>query len=820
MWHTQKLEKMSKQYINTLTQIIENGLDQKLIHHTVQDQMINGRTILVNHQNLINFGSCSYLGLETDPRLKSAAIEAVRKYGTQFSSSRTYASIHLYNELEHYLHQIFGKPAIVSASTTLGHLATLPVIISENDAVILDMQVHSSVQMAVKMLKAEGINVQVIRHNNMERLEDKIKSLRGKYQKIWYLADGVYSMFGDYAPFDRLTELLDTYPQFHVYIDDAHGMSWTGKHGVGVARSKMEHHDKMVLAVSLNKSFASAGGALVFPNQEMAQLVRNCGGPMIFSGPIQPPMLGVACESARLHLSDEIIPLQNHLKQLIDHTNQLIIDSGLPQYEMSGSPLFFIPVGLPRVAQNMVKRLIKEGFYVNSASFPATPMKQCGVRFMANGNLKKEDIRQMIEALHYHYPLAMAEEKMSFQTIEKYFERPDMLRNMVEIKPKQHSKTRQKLSGNLFHSIEEIDVKQWDRLFEGKGNGTHSSMRMLEKTFHQNNTELHHQWSFYYYWVKDEMGQTVLATPFTSTIIKDDMFASASISKKIEVERQQDPTYLTSKVIMLGTMITKGEQLFINRQHPKWKEALYMLIQEMQKALEKHNANGIMLRDFIDNHDEELRSVMLELGLSEVEILDTCMIKDLSWEDEKEYLSRLGQKYRYNVRKEILKYQDQFRVETAKLTTIKELKDAYQLYCNVYKKAFEFNVHQLPFEYFEAINQNPDYDILRLYLKDDLRPINEQKPVAIMFSHQKGGLYNALIVGLDYDYVYQANSYKQILYQTLLRAKALGCQSIDLASTAVLEKKKIGARPYKTYAFSQVTDHFNMAVIEAMAGQE
>ena len=69
------------------------------------------------------------------------------------------------NSLDH----IFEKPTIVTASTTLGHLATLPVIIGDNDAVILALQVHSSVQMAVKILKAEGVTVQVIRHNDMGR---------------------------------------------------------------------------------------------------------------------------------------------------------------------------------------------------------------------------------------------------------------------------------------------------------------------------------------------------------------------------------------------------------------------------------------------------------------------------------------------------------------------------------------------------------------------------------------------------------------------------------------------------------------------------
>ena len=245
-----------------------------------------------------------------------------------------------------------------------------------------------------------------------------------------------------------------------------------------------------------------------------------------------------------------------------------------------------------------------------------------------------------------------------------------------------------------------------------------------------------------------------------------------------------------------------------------------MLIDELQKAVERHDAKTIMLRDFMESYDETLKAAFLDLGFTETRLFDNCLINDLSWKDEQAYLSQLGQKYRYNVRKEILKYRHHFRVETARPNTPQEIADCYQLYRNVHNKALEFNCYALPLSFFEAINDHPTYDIIRLYLKEDPRPLAEQKPVAVTYNQRKGSLYSSIIVGLDYDYVYQYNAYKQVLYQTLQRAKALGCQRLDLSYTAVLEKKKIGARPYPTYAFTQVMDHFNMAVIEAMKGQK
>ena len=223
------------------------------------------------------------------------------------------------------------------------------------------------------------------------------------------------------------------------------------------------------------------------------------------------------------------------------------------------------------------------------------------------------------------------------------------------------------------------------------------------------------------------------------------MFASSAISRQIETIRKNDPEYLTSKTVTLGSLVTKGEHLFLDRTHPKWKKALSMLINQMQKTVQEQEASQLMLRDFITNRDEELKAEMLKLGFSETELLETCICNDLTWTDEADYLKRLGQKYRYNVRKEILKFKDKFRLETTKPSTQAEIETCYQLFCNVHEKAFEFNVHLLPLSYFEMMNESSDYDILRLYLKDDPRPSNEQKPVAVMYSFNKGGTYNAMM---------------------------------------------------------------------------
>lgn len=806
---------MSAQMIHTLNQMMENGKTRNLIHHYIEDQTLNGRTITLDGRELTNFGSCSYLGLEHHPALIEGAIEATRKYGTQFSSSRTYASLGLYQELEGRLEQMFQRPVLVTASTTLGHLATLPVIVGEKDAVILDMQVHNSVQLAVQLLKAEGISATLIRHNDMDALEEKILQLRNKHQKIWYLADGVYSMYGDYAPMQRLKQLMDQYEQFHLYIDDAHGMSWTGPNGTGVVCDHLFYHEKMVLAGSLNKSFASAGGFIAFPNAEMARTVKNCGGTLIFCGPIQPPMLGAACASTRLHCSDEILPIQQKVAGLVDFTNQRIEALGLPQFEVTPSPLFFIPSGLPRVTYEIINRMLKDGFYINTASFPATPMKRGGIRFMVNGNLEQTDMAQMLDALAYHYPRVLADEGSSPEKVAKAFSIPEFEvkapRPVVQLQAR-----REDLVVEQHQSIRHIDAGEWDDLMALRGNFPHASLRMLEYTF-SSEEQPENNWKFDYFRVKDHAGKTILNTFYTTVLLKDDMFAPASVSEQVEEVRKTDPYYLVSKTVLLGSPITKGNHLFLDRSHPQWKEALSKLIHQMQQTVEEEGATQLMLREFRKGADEELKTFLLDQGLIEVDLPDECLVTDLGWTDHDDYLQRLGGKYRYNVRKEILPFADQFRIVTEKPANNREVRECFDLYNNVFEQAYEMNVHQLPFAYFENICSHPDYDIIRLYLADDPRPASEQKPIAVMFSHCKNDNYHALIVGLDYDFVRTHNTYKQILYRTVWRAKELGCGHLDLAFTAELEKKKVGARTYPVCLYMQAMDHFNQAVIASMA---
>lgn len=159
--------------VNLINKMITSAVNHDIVQLHTEDESYDGRTITIKGKRLINFGSCSYLGLELDDRLKKAAINAIERYGIQFSSSRTYIACTLYQELNQLLVKLFNAPVLLSTSTSLGHHGVLPVIVEDNDAVIMDQQVHASVQDAALKLKVNGVHVTIVRHNDLNDLKKK-----------------------------------------------------------------------------------------------------------------------------------------------------------------------------------------------------------------------------------------------------------------------------------------------------------------------------------------------------------------------------------------------------------------------------------------------------------------------------------------------------------------------------------------------------------------------------------------------------------------------------------------------------------------------
>jgi 7-keto-8-aminopelargonate synthetase-like enzyme len=370
----------------------------------VEDQSPTGESITIDGRKLLNFGSCAYLGLNVDPRVKAGAIAAVEQYGPIFSSSTAYTSVDLYTELEVKLQRIFGGTVIVPATTTLGHFAVLPVVVSPDDIVLLDRQVHASVQMAAQVVKSTGTTVTTVPHNDVAALEERIVDAAKRYDKVWYMTDGVYSMYGNTAPVRSIAALLDAHEQLHIYFDDAHGVGWKGEHGRGHVLTDMELHPRMILSASLGKSWGTGGAVVVFSDPELAERVQLTGPTLIFSGPVHPAHLGAAVAATDIHLSPELDDRQRRLAAQMELVRERLVEMQLPAQSLELTPLWYIRIGSLEGAMEVVSRLMADGFYANVAAFPAVPIGGDGLRFTQTLYHSDEDLEAFLQALGRHVP--------------------------------------------------------------------------------------------------------------------------------------------------------------------------------------------------------------------------------------------------------------------------------------------------------------------------------------------------------------------------------------------------------------------------------
>ena len=386
--------------------------DYEIVFQSLDDVPTGGKNISMKGREMKFFGNCDYMGLQEDPRIKQAAIDAIDKYGIMINNSRAYSASSLYSILEEKMTQIVGNPAYVARSTTYASMTTIPMVVGAKDAIILDHQVHNSVQMSAGLAAVQGTKITKVAHSNMEQLEGKIIELSKMHEKIWYMFDGVYSMMGDKAPFEAIEALTKKYEQFYCYCDDAWGMSWTGERGKGLALSKIKMNDKFVVVTSLVKGFGSGGGGLVVFGDELRRnVIRDMGPMQIFSGPLTNSVLASAIVSADIHLSGEIHGMQDkfmaRVKTLHDTASSLNLTLSCDHH----TPIGFVPIGNSEATMYVAHRLKKAGFYANIALYPLVPNHLGGIRIVVNNYVSHEEIKQLMIVIAESLPIGMEKYK-------------------------------------------------------------------------------------------------------------------------------------------------------------------------------------------------------------------------------------------------------------------------------------------------------------------------------------------------------------------------------------------------------------------------
>jgi len=257
---------------------------------------------------------------------------------------------------------------------------------------------------------------------------------------------------------------------------------------------------------------------------------------------------------------------------------------------------------------------------------------------------------------------------------------------------------------------------------------------------------------------------------------------------------------------------------YINKKHPKWQQAFTLLLNKISKIQESIHADTLLLRDF-DKEDVELGEIFAKEGFAKIELPNTNIVENMTWNTTEEYLSSdsLSYKSRRAIRTEVLRHEDKFEVEYKNTLTEEDAEWFYHLYTNVHGRNKGFNMFPYPKDVLKKLSKNPSWEFVVLKLKPEYDTRKERKAVAAVWCYITDTHYSPMIMGLDYDYTEECKVYKQALYQLLKRARILNLSKVCLGLSADMEKHKLGAKQYSRVAYMQAKDIFNMEVIESMS---
>ena len=342
--------------------------------------------------SVLMFGSNSYLGLSDDPRLKEAAIAAIKKYGTSCSGSRFLnGTLDIHEELEEKLAKFVGKDAAVTYST--GFQVNLGVVSSlgfRGGFTFLDSLDHACIIDGSRLGFAE---VRKFAHNDMDALEAKLKLVPLEAPKL-IVVDGVYSMEGDIANLPKIVELCEKYNAC-VMVDDAHGLGVIGENGSGTA-SHFGLTDKTDLIMgTFSKSFGSLGG-FIAGDFEIINYLKHNSRSLIFSASMTPA--SVAAASKALDIMIEEPERREHLWDITRHAQKAFKERGFDTGHTQ-SPIIPLFVRDTMKAMAIVRMAYESGVFITPVIAPAVPENDVLIRFALMATHSKEQVDEAVEKL-------------------------------------------------------------------------------------------------------------------------------------------------------------------------------------------------------------------------------------------------------------------------------------------------------------------------------------------------------------------------------------------------------------------------------------
>jgi 8-amino-7-oxononanoate synthase len=324
-----------------------------------------GSEAIFQGRRLIMCGSNNYLGLTMHPKVRQAAIDAIKVFGTSCTGSRFLnGTLELHEQLEHELADWVGKQAALVFSTGMQvNLGTISSIVGRNDVVILDRDDHASI---VDGARLGWGKVKRFQHNNMEDLEKVLSKAGDKGGKL-VVVDGLFSMEGDIARLPEITKLCKKYGA-RLMVDDAHALGVLGG-GRGTAAHFGLTNEVDLIMGTFSKSLASLGG-FIAGDEDIIHYIKHHARSLIFSASIPPANAATALAALQVMREEpERVKRVNDIGTFMrDNYHQLGFNTG-----NSVSPIIPIYIGDDLRAAIIWKAMFEAGVYVNMIVSPAVP---------------------------------------------------------------------------------------------------------------------------------------------------------------------------------------------------------------------------------------------------------------------------------------------------------------------------------------------------------------------------------------------------------------------------------------------------------------
>jgi glycine C-acetyltransferase len=381
---------MSGKTIPWIKDQLKSLKDQHLYNNIVTIGSPIGPEIIVNGKKVLNFCSNNYLGLANHPKLKSAAIAAIKKFGIGPAAVRTIAGTTvLHKKLEQALAKFKKAEAVITFQSGFSaNLAVIPALVGEGDLIFSDELNHASIIDGCRLSKAEIIRYE---HINPKSLESKLKSADKKVKKL-VITDGVFSMDGDIAPLDKIYEVASKYGAM-LMVDDAHGEGVLGSSGRGIV-DHFKLHGKVDIEVgTMSKAFGVVGG-MVAGKKETIEWLSQRARPFLFSSAMTIPDVGACLAAVKLlENSDNLVKkLWQNAGYLRSGLKKLGFDTGT-----SITPIIPLMLGDSKLAQDMSRELFENGLFAKAIVYPTVAQDKARIRIMNSAGHTKGQLDRALK---------------------------------------------------------------------------------------------------------------------------------------------------------------------------------------------------------------------------------------------------------------------------------------------------------------------------------------------------------------------------------------------------------------------------------------